>query len=263
MEKKNIKAIEIYQRFISKILVDENIKKEINEIVNIFKEDGKLVIDGYDLYGKVLNKEFNDYLEIKYQNGDLNCNYTKWEGISKIAITQTDLKNGNKMIVRRESEKIKHLNNNNINSFNIKEIKKIYNKNLILLYKSKFKSNTEFDSLNDKLIYMEREPFANSFDLTKTWYIENGSIIKYSLKKSFLEEKNYSQIKEKYFICEDKESIEGCYHFIPLKEELFKQFMSGEININDLINKIYELNILEEKEHTYLYSSSRNDKITT
>lgn len=77
-----------YIFFLKKLLVDEKIKEEIINQIEIFAKEGTLVFDGNNLYGKIIKKEGNDYLEIKYENTHFYCNYTKWNIKCSINISQ-------------------------------------------------------------------------------------------------------------------------------------------------------------------------------
>lgn len=100
-KKREFYCKESYNKFLETLLVDKDIKEEIISQVEIFSK-GKINFDGDNLYGKIIDKEGNDYLEIKYENKYFICNYTKWNSSCIVNITQIPLKNGNVKIEKKK-----------------------------------------------------------------------------------------------------------------------------------------------------------------
>lgn len=77
--------------------------------------------------------------------------------------------------------------------------------------------------------------------MEKNWYISNGSIVKYRLnRKNELDKK--INLYESYNICK-KPYFDGFLtqqNFVPLDKELFHEFMTGKISIDEVLNSTYE-----------------------
>lgn len=233
-KKKNY-SIDAYQNFLKGILVDKKINEEICDKVNLFSKEGKINFDGNNLFGKIIQRKGNEYLEVRYENEYLVCNYTKWYGKNIVNITQIPLKNGNVKIDRKE--KTEYVCYDDKNETNISELEKIYDCENNLIYESTLETEHSYDSLKSSLIYKNDCWWTNNFELEKKWYIPNGSIIKYKLSKNYMD--SNPKISEKYSICSGPVRVYPgiCYHFIDLDEELFKSFMSGEITIEKLLKQ--------------------------
>lgn len=231
--------VESYKIFLEQILVDREIKEEILNLIEIFNE-GKITFDGSNLYGKIIDKKGNDYIEIKYQNGFLVCNYTDWAGGKIVNINQVGLKRGNVKVNRRE--KIEYVCYNYTNQTNVEEIEKIYDKNKNKIYDSKLTYNEEYDATENFINYSNKSCFDNRFELYRQWYIPTGEIISYRLSKSYMD--NNSQIEENYSICPGVivTEYERRYNFEKLDENLFKNFMSGQISIEELLEQNNTIN---------------------
>ena len=101
-KKTNEEKLNNYIEFIKKNIVDEEIKEEILNRINIFQSDGNIAIEDNNLYAKINSKGEIDFLEIKYLNNYFICNYSNWNLKQQVTITQKDLKFGNIKINRRE-----------------------------------------------------------------------------------------------------------------------------------------------------------------
>lgn len=131
---------------------------------------------------------------------------------------------------------------NNKNKTEIEEVEKIYNKNHNLIYESILKNDNSYNSYADKIVYNEESSFENNFELTKNWYISNGSIIKYKFAKEKFKNKDYS--KESYLICPKvyEEKLKKTYYFDELDQNLFNQFMTGKISIEEVLEQNNKIN---------------------
>lgn len=236
--------VESYKIFLEQILVDREIKEEILNLIEIFNE-GQITFDGSNLYGKIIDKKGNDYIEIKYQNGFLVCNYTDWAGRKIVNINQVGLKRGNVKVNRRE--KIEYDCYNYQNETNIEETEIIYDKNKNKIYDSKLTYKEKYDATENFINYSNKSWFDNRFVLEKYWYIPTGEIISYQLYKSCMDEN--AQIKENYSICPGVivTEYERRYNFEKLDENLFKNFMSGQINIEELLEQNNKINESKQK----------------
>lgn len=224
-----------YKKFLGSLLIDKEIKEEILNQIDIFYEDGKIIFDGNNLYGKIISKKANEYLEIRYENGYFVCNYTKWNGKKIVNITQIDLKNNNVKMDRKE--KTEYVCPYNKNETKIEELEKIYDSENKLIYKSSLEKSVHYDSLESSIIYKDDSFYSNNFRLEQDWYISNGSIIKYQLSKHYLHEQ--SELNESYSICPESYSdgFGNYYYFTALDENLFKAFMLGQITIEQLLEQ--------------------------
>ncbi|MBR6690556.1 MAG: hypothetical protein IKL65_04430 [Bacilli bacterium] len=226
---------EAYKKFLEGLLVDKDIKEEIFNQIDIFSEDGKISFDGNNLYGKIINKKGNDHLEIRYENEYFVCNYTKWNGRNIVNITQIEIKNKNIKIDKKE--KIEYICPDNKNETTIEYLEKIYDSKNKLIYKSYLKGNSSYDSLENSVVYKSDSFWSNNFMLEKNWYIENGSIINYKLSKSYFN--GQYDLNENYSVCPGSYSdgFGKYYNFINLDEDLFNLFMTGQINIEQLLEQ--------------------------
>lgn len=224
-----------YKSFLRRILVCEEVNETLINKIDVFKEDGKINIDGNNLYGKIINKEGNEYLEIRYENNCLVCNYTEWNGSKIISISQIDLKNGNIKINTRE--KIEYHCFGNENETRVEELERIYDSQKKLICESKLEQDETYDSIESAIVYKDESWWANSFKLEKKWYIPNGSIIMYELSKKYMRDK--SKLTEGYFICPGR-YYDGCMwrrDFVELDKKLFNSFMTGKITIEELLEQ--------------------------
>lgn len=225
-----------YKKFIQKLLVDQRIREEVIEQINLFEENGKILFDGNNLYGKMINKNGTIYLEIKYDKNGFICNYTKWSGGARIKLTQKDLKQSNIRVEREEIVDYISDDENN-HSESIESFRKIYDKDNKIIYHETYEENRDYDSYESVLLYTDG-CFTNNIDLERTWYISNGSIIRYNLSKNYFYDQ--TDLEEGYNICigPEKRPNDGVYYyFSPLNKELFKSFMTGEITIEKLIEE--------------------------
>lgn len=224
-----------YKKFLGSLLVDKEIKEEILNQINLFFEEGKITFDGNNLYGKMISKKSNEYLEIRYENQYFVCNYTKWNGRNIVNITQIDLKNKNIKIDRKE--KTEYTCPDNKNETKIEELEKIYGSENKLIYTSTLNENVSYNSLENSIVYEDDSYWENNFELEKNWYISDGSIIKYQVSKHYLYEQ--SELEESYSVCPGSYSdgFERYYHFTNLDENLFKSFMTGQITIEQLLEQ--------------------------
>ena len=224
-----------YKKFLESLLVDKEIKEEMLNQIDLFFENGKITFDGNNLYGKMISKKSNEYLEIRYENGYFVCNYTKWNGRNIVNITQIDLKNNNIKIDRKE--KTEYNCHDNKNETKIEELEKIYDSENKLIYKCSLQKSVHYDSLESAIIYKDDSFWSNNFKLEQDWYISNGSIIKYQLSKQYLHEQ--SELNECYSVCPGTYSDDwgNYYYFANLDENLFKSFMSGQITIEQLLEQ--------------------------
>lgn len=228
--------VDHYVKFISKIVKDEKIKKEIIEQLDIFSSNGKISIDGNNLTGKILDEQGNLYLDIKYENNKLLCSYTKWDINSVVLIEQEGLKSGDYKITVTDKTKYRCFNKKNKYSIKIEE--RIYNENNQLLYESENMIEEEFDSYSDRLIYVDDSPFVNIVKMEKTWYMPNGSIINYKMSKDELYSKK--GIKEDYSICVAPcETLNGTtMYFSSIPKELYISIMTGELTLEDALDSL-------------------------
>lgn len=227
--------IENYKSFIKEIVFNEKISDEILKQIDKFNKEGKIILDGYNLYAKIKNGK--DFLELKYVNNCFLCNYSDWDFAKFITISVKGLKNKNIKLERKE--KVEYVcKDNKSNLIKKTEEEQIYNADKKLAYESRLICNYNYDTYNNAIKYVDNYCFENCFNLNKKWYISNGSIINYNLSKLFMNEK--SQIQERYSICPEVYSDEFTtnYIFIDLDENLFKSFMTGSITIDELLEKI-------------------------
>ena len=224
-----------YKKFLESLLVDKEIKEEMLNQIDLFFEEGKITFDGNNLYGKMISKKSNEYLEIRYENQYFVCNYTKWNGRNIVNITQIDLKNKNIKIDRKE--KTEYSCPDNKNETKIEEFEKIYGSENKLIYESTLNKSVSYNSIENSIVYEDDSYWENNFELEKNWYISDGSIIKYQVSKHYLYEQ--SELEESYSVCPGSYSdgFGRYYHFTNLDEDLFKLFMTGQITIEQLLEQ--------------------------
>lgn len=241
-KKTNEEKLNNYIEFIKQHIVDEEIKEEILNRINIFQSDGNIAIEDNNLYAKINSKGEIDFLEIKYLNNYFICNYSNWNLKQQVTITQKDLKFGNIKINRREKNEIECQSTKNMTE--IEETEKIYNAENKLAYVGKESSEYDYDSYSNYLEFNDTSYFSNYFNTEKTWYLFNGTIIKYNLRKNLIHDD--TSLEEYYSICKGptEGDFQKTYYFIELDKDLFKTFMTGEISINELLEKAYK-----NKEH--------------
>ena len=229
----NIVDIKRHKKLISDIIIDNKTKELLIDKIDYFNRNGSLIRDKNNLFGKVKYDDFFDYLEFIHNNDKAIINYTTWDRRKVVSIIQKKLQNGNIKVVITEKNEIASLQDEN--SANSIETTKIYNKEGKLLHDTKLKYDDTFNSYPDKLIYDFDKFYHNYIDLEKNWYLKEGVIVNYKVNKVFTSETN-SKLIEQYTIC-DTSISSGGHYYIPLFEDLFKQFMSGEITQEEMIRK--------------------------
>lgn len=237
-KKTNEEKLEKYLEFIKKHIVDEEIKEEIIDKIKLFKNRGKITIEDRNLYAKIKRQNETDFLEIKYINNYFICNYSEWNLKKQVTVTQKDLKNKNIKINRREKNEIECYNDQNETT--IEEVEKIYNEENKLAYTGKEKQEFDYDTGSNFMEYNDNSYFSNYIDTEKTWYLFNGTIIKYTLRKNLIHDD--ASLEEHYTICKGPTigDFQKTYYFVELDKELFKTFMIGEISIDELLDKAYK-----------------------
>lgn len=239
-----------YINFINRLLIDKDLREETINQIKYFNENGYIVIDDKNLYGKVLEKEGNIYIETKYQNNEFNCNYTEWNGRRKVNINQIDLKNGSIKINKIENDYTKYADDSNENNFSTKAEEKIYDSEMNLIYESELENDSYYESFEDRLVYKD-SVFNNNFKLTKTWFIKNGSILRYVVDKNFYDSNTNNKVNEYYSICPGYNKNDSAYYFSDLKPELFNDYMLQKITIEELIDANFKternLNVNKQK----------------
>lgn len=225
-----------YKKFIEKLLVDEKIREEVLNQIKLFEDEGQILFDGNNLYGKMISKKSTTYLEIRYDANGFVCNYIKWSGGASVKLTQNDLKQGNTKVEREEV--VDYISDDKHNHCErVETVKKVYDKNNKVIYEETYEENRDYDSYKNGLTYTEG-CFTNDFELERKWYISNGSIIQYNLSKNYFYDQ--TDLEEGYNICvgPEKRPYEGLYYyFSPLSQDLFKLFMTGEISIEKLLDE--------------------------
>jgi len=231
-KKKKVFDTTKYKELIKQIIIDKEIKKEITDVIKYF-DKGNIYIDDNNLYGKISDKDGNDYIEIKYDNNKFSCIYTDWNSRKRVIITQDNLKENQKYINRTELCMTKTLPNTLENEKSSVRVEKIYNKDNILIFESTLKKEDRFDSTDNFMCYIDG-CFDNEIKLNKRWYI-NNVIIQYNLEKKYLSKDLY----EKYSICPGKISTdyENLYLFNKLEKELFIDFMTDKITIEEVLEQ--------------------------
>lgn len=230
---------------LEKILVDSEIKELIINKINFYSAKAKLQIHNDELYGTYINKcDLNratpskEFLEIKILDSNVVCNFSELSNRKLVNIAQNTLKGGHTSISKKET--IKEFTYNNNNEFSVEEQERIYNYQNRLVYESNLKRQSDFDTYPyaDSNIIYNTACFDNEFSLERKWYIYDGVIIRYKLSKSFMSK--HDNIYENYSICSGfKCSDTGReYRYKDLDKEIFKAFMSGEISIHQVFDKV-------------------------
>lgn len=242
----NKKKLNKLLKKLDKLLIDRKIKELIIDKIDFYSRYGKIYIDNDFIYGTHCVKNLNysnprkEFLEIKIINNNFICNYSEWENEKVINIVQKSIKGGNTRVYKKEETNNFAWNNNN--KLKMQEQQKIYNCQNELVFESILEKEYDYYTYSfegSKVIYSETD-CSNRFSLEKKWYIQNGSIIKYNLSKSFISQND--EVCENYSICLYPYSTETdrVYEFIELDKEIFKDFMTGKTNINELIDKIQD-----------------------
>ena len=250
MNKNNSKEIEKYIKKIDKLIIDKDIKKTIIEIINDFVSYGKLYIDKDNLYGMYIDKyeknkkEAKQFFEIKIDGEDIVCNFSGWKNRKIINIMQNTLKNSTIKVYKKEINTTLSYKDNN--DYEIEEKEKIYNSNKSLIYESKIKRKKDYYTFDDgefivdgTYMLYDNNYWSNYFEIEKYWYIGNGSIINYTLRNHYMDKDN--RLTEYYSICprvfksEERGTI---YNYEHLDKELFIDFMSGKLNIDQVLLEV-------------------------
>lgn len=228
-------SLDNYKKFIDNLIVDKEIKEEIINKIIYFNRTGKIKLDGYNLFGKITKERNNDYLEIRYENGFLICNYTMWNFGRYVNITQKCLENGYIKINKKTKDDEEWYDKEN--EIQIEEIEKIYNADKKLVYESLFRKEDEYELKNNSFVYSDESPFKNYFSLDRKWYIDNGSIINYYLSNNSMNKDAF--LIERYMICPEVSYDEfgNTYNYLDLDKDLFKSFMTGNITIEEVLEK--------------------------
>lgn len=241
---------------LEEILIDSKIKDLIKSKISFYSINGKLHIRNNELYGTYINKcDLNratpakEFLEIKIQDNNVVCNFSEYSNRKLVNITQNTLKGGNTRIYKKETEQGVTYNYNNV--FDILEQERIYNYQKSMVYESDFKRQSDFDTFpyEDSNMMYNKACSDNEFSLERKWYIYDGVIIRYKLSKSFMSK--HDNIYENYSICSGfKCSDTGReYRYKDLDKEIFKAFMSGEISIHQVLDKVRnQKRLLKNKE---------------
>lgn len=232
------KKISQYKETINNLIKDEEIKEEILNKIDFFIHIGKVKIDGNNLYGKIAHQNETDSLIINNDIFNFMFNYVESNVIFRktINISQEYIKGGNHKITKYEKRDYRCCNNQN--KISSKETEKIYNLKNNLVYDSVLQKEYDYDTYPEYMEYNDSRNCENSFHLEKNWYIPNGSIIKYRLGKNFMSEN--SNIYENYYICPFptlNEVNDKICKFKNLEENLFNSFMTGKINIEELLEQ--------------------------
>ena len=229
---------------LEKILVDSEIKELIINKINFYSANAKLQIHNDELYGTYINKcDLNratpakEFLEIKILDSNVVCNFSELSNRKLVNIAQNTLKGGHTSISKKET--IKEFTCNNNNEFSVEEQERIYNYQNRLVYESNLKRQSDFDTYPyaDSNIIYNTACFDNEFSLEREWYTPEGVRIKYNLSKSFVNKDD--GICERYLICPGVcwTETDRVFKFVKLDKELFKSFMSGEITIDEVLDK--------------------------
>jgi len=223
--------IDSYKEFIAKYVVDEGIKNEIIQQIDKFSKEGLIIICGREFCGKIRNITYEDYLEIKYIDDCLICNYTKHNLRRRISIAQSKL-NDNIRINRKEEVECVSLDGYN----EIIEQQKIYCGNR-LIYESLINNNQDYCLKSGLMIYKVESFTFNRFSLMKKWYFENNSIVLYKMNKDFFE---HDKLKESYSICIEPyiKNYNMVYDYEALDVEIFNKLMLGQMSIEEVVELI-------------------------
>jgi len=223
--------IDSYKDFILKYVVDEGIKKEIVKQMDRFIKNGLIIICGRNFCGKIRSITNEDYLEIKYIDDCLICNYTKDNLKKRINIAQSKVNNDVRISRKEELECV------SLDGYNeIIEQQKIYCGNK-LVYESLINNNQDYNLKQNLMVYNDKSFLFNRFSLMKKWYFNNNSIILYKMNKDFFEN---DKLKESYMICVEPyiKNYNMVYDYEVLDVELFNKLMLGDITIEEVVGLI-------------------------
>ena len=221
------KKINLYLNYLCTILGDASVRERIIRKVKLFFKKGKIKFDGNNLYAKIKNEITNDYLEIKCENGVIICNYTDVDGKQIVNITQRELQdNSNKIDIAFNEED------------RIIKLEKVYNSNNELIYESNLRYIDNMDVLNNIIIFKDN-CWSECLELQRTWYTKKGSI-NYLVYRST--ETNNIELKEEYStnlncICRENIFFQNSCSEFELNKESFKDFISGKITIETLLEQ--------------------------
>lgn len=223
--------IDSYKDFISKYVVDGGIKNEIIKQIDRFSKEGLIIICGREFCGKIRNITGEDYLDIKYIDDCLICNYTKHNLRKRISIVQSKV-NDNIRVNRKEELECTSLDGYNENI----EQQKIYFGNK-LIYESLINNNQDYYLKPNMMIYNNRSFVFNRFSLMKKWYFENKSIVLYKMNKDFFE---HDKLKESHSICIEPyiKNYNMVYDYEILDVEIFNKLMLGQMSIEEVVELI-------------------------
>lgn len=239
------KKVNEYIAFIERNIKDFDIREKIIEKIRFFLHNGKIILEGNNLYGKMNHNGITDYLEIRYENYVIICNFTE-EIIGKhVNITQSSLKGGNTKIV--ETDKFERKTCNNHNKTEIKEEEKIYNYHNRLIFESDLKreaSYNTFDNYDSNIIYNESKYVENFLELNKKWFISDSVGIKYNLFKNFI---GGSELLEKYLLCYHSTVNKNLRKEVVLDKQIFEDFMTGKITYEELLDKTLAKELIDEE----------------
>ena len=242
--KKDIEKIaNKYIDFIEKSIVDQQIKGKILDVIKYFRFFGQLVIIDGVLYGKTNGTKNHDYLEIRKTKDSIICNYTEWSNKKTINICQFYQKDKNIKI--NKLEKVEYECTDGQNETSVDEIEMIYDRNSKLIYMSELNKKQNNLYCNNQIKYSDTW-YDNLFTLEKTWFINNNSIIKYKLSKKVMNKD--SELQENHSICYEPiiGEFERFFIYNNLDEKLFKDFMTGNISIETLIEENKKLEETKE-----------------
>lgn len=217
-----------YKEFISNIIVDDGIKNEIINQIDLFTKDGLIIICGKELCGKMRGLNEN-YLELKYINNCFICNYTKNNARRVINIVQ----NKNNDIIKIDRKEVLECPTYN-NHSEIFELQRLYSNNK-MIYESLITNSQSYILDNCNIKYNTGFLF-NGFNMTKKWYFSNNSIVQYRIKKDYYK----GLIHEDYKICLEplKKDYNMVYDFESLDVEVFNDLMLGKISITEVVDNI-------------------------
>jgi len=238
MSKNNTKiSYECFRDFLKQNICDDGIGSELIDQLKRFYDDGVLILCGRDLIGKIRDIKGDDYLEIRYNDDDIICSYSKYNYRKKVSITQKRF-NEVVRVIRKESTDC-YNSEGYVETQNI-EHEKVYNLDLKLLYESLLTDNSYCKCLTDGIKYDDKGTVFNKLCLNKKWFFKNGSVVYYKYCKDFFS--GTSKSSETYSICIKPYMVNYVmvYDLKPLDETLFKKLMLQEITIEDAIKQINE-----------------------
>lgn len=239
------KKVNEYIAFIERNIKDIYMREKIITKIRFFLLNGKIVFDGNNLYGKMNHNGVTDYLEIRYENYNIICNFTE-EIIGKhVNIIQSSLKGGNTKIV--ETDKFERKTCNNHNKTEIHEEEKIFNYHDRLIFESNLKreaSYDTFDNYDSNIIYNESKYVENFLELNKQWYISDTVDIKYNLFKNFI---GGSELKENYLLSYHSTVNKNLRQEVVLDKQIFEDFMTAKITYEELLDKTLAKELSDEE----------------